>query len=198
MKIKHLISSLIFLFSCTFYSPNILEGSQVDSIIAKIGKKLAKKYDLEFSGIGGSMKNDKENILLINFHHIGKSITIEDSRKIIVEITEEVVSMFNKEIIKKKLQKELFCFPFNTWNIHTTVFSFSEMQKAYRDPYIIYVESMNDKILICTKDPEIRFKYKQQIEEPYIDAVIKYKGADYASTAVTCQIKGAETESDKK
>ena len=198
MRIKSLIVLLVILNSCTFSSISMLFGNQVDSVLASIGREIAKKYNLDFSGIGGSLKDGKENILDITFYNIGDPVSIEESRKIIVDITEEIIPKFNQEIKKKNLQWELFCFPFNTCNIRTTVFSFSKLEKVHRDPFIVYVESKNQKIYIRTKDPENFNKYKQEIEEPYIDAVIKYKGADYASTAVTCQIKGSENSSDKK
>ena len=193
-----LLSLLVFLSSCTLSSVNMLFGNQVDCVLANVGRKIAKKYHLDFCGIGGSLKNGKENILYLNFNHLGERITIEESKKKIVELTEEIVILFNSEIVKKNLQKELFCFPFTTNNIHTTLFCYSDIGESYEDPYIAYTSSCNDKIIISTRDPENRLKYKQEIEEPYIDAVIKYKGADYASTAVTCQIKGSEKESNKK
>ena len=198
MKVKSFIGLLVILTSCTLSSLGMLCGNQVDSILAKVGRQVGKKYNIDFSGIGGSMKNDKENILFITFYNIGGPITIEESKKIIVDITEEIIPQFNAEIEKKNLQDELFCFPFTTANIHTTVFSFSKEEDVYVDPFIVYVESINHKIHIKTKNPENINRYKQQIEETYIDAVIKYKGADYVSTAVTCQIKGSEIESDKK
>ena len=198
MNLKLLISILIFLTSCTFSSLSMFCGYQVDLVLADVGRQVAKKYNLDFSGIGGSLKDDKENILYIIFNYLGDKITIDESKKIIVNITEEIIPKFNQEIIKKSLKDELLSFPFTTENIHTTVFSFSEKGKRHLDPFIIYVESCEGKINIATKDPERPKKYKQEIEEPYIDSVIKYKGADYASTAVTCQIKGSEKESDKK
>ena len=176
----------------------MLFGNQVDSVLANIGREIAKKYNIDFCGIGGALKNEKENILYLKFNHLGDRITIEESRIFIVKITEVIITLFNAEIINKKLQEELFCFPFTTENIYTTVFSYSKNGDSYFDPYIIYVESSRNEIKIVTKDPVIRYKYNQLNAEPYIDAVIKYKGADYASTAVTCQIKGSEKESDKK
>ena len=195
---------LLFAFSTaqiltSYFMPlSSLCSDPVNKVLNEVTKQIEIKFCLELAGIGGSLKDSKENVIYLNFNCFRSPVSIEESKKIIVEITEDLILLFNQKIKQKNLQNYLFCFPFDTKNIFTTIFIYDKSGESYVDPNIVLVKSVKNKIIIKTDDPEYLNKYKQQIEEPYIDAVIKYKGADYASTALTCQIKGSENSSDKK
>ena len=194
MKIK----SLVFLLCLNFFSVSCfksfycLSANPLNLITKEVAQKIACEFKLEISGIGGSSKNSKKNEVYFRFHHLGAPLNIEQSKKLIVDVTENLVSYFNSLIEEKKLQDCLITFPFDTKNIVTTILSFNNSGISYEDPYIVVVKSISHQIWIMTNEPGNPYRYKQEIEEPYIDAVIKFKGADYAAQAPTCQKKSPE------
>jgi len=145
---------------------------EVDKFAIKVSKELAKKYGLNYSGIGGGAT--KEGVWLVKTHFIfkGLPLDIDQGRKIIVPMLEEFLTEINEN---KDIRSLLRDYPFTPKNIDIVIICHDFDNETIYDHYLDTITASNREIGFFTRDPENKHKYKLEMYEPYEEALEKVK-----------------------
>jgi hypothetical protein len=174
MKFAVKILILILFAALMFSECNNTSGKyeKGESLLKKVEKrtilKISKKYNLFLSAIGGG--TDDQGIWLVNFmfDRRGKPYTIQESRAVIVDCIEELLSEINNDQEIRPYLKE---YPFTPKNVSLTIISYDENGYDLVDPDLSVVSSSRGEINYSTTDPKNSYKYKLDIYESYEEAV---------------------------
>ncbi len=129
--------------------------------------KLNKKYNLFLSAIGGG--TDDEGIWLVRlmFDRRGKPYTLQESRAVIVDCIEELLSQINNDV---DLRPYLKVYPFTPKNISLFIISYDENGFDIVDPHLSVVSGNGGEINYNTTDPKNPYRHKLDIFESYEEA----------------------------
>jgi hypothetical protein len=165
------LCSLFFSFS--FYESlgfNLNELPKADIIINTILDKtlmeLRTKYPLSIIGVGGSQQDKKETTITVSFL-LNQSLSKDECRKLIVDITEVLLKNINQN---EDLQPYLYDVPFSYKNIKINVFLRHPDRSDINYPDISVFSLMKGIVGYDIDDPKIRYRYSTE-EEPYEKAL---------------------------
>ncbi len=134
-----------------------------------IGKKLAKRHNMKFSGADSVWKNHKPAVLSLGFQLWQKEpLNREMARKIIVDCIDEYVSAINNAELL--LAQYLSHFPFSHKDVSITILCSDERGGDIYDPAISVMSAYRGQIYYSTDDPDHKYRYKSEFEETYEEA----------------------------
>lgn len=143
-KIKNILLFVVSLVlsCCTKEPPHIVEGNRV---MHKFSAKL-KQNGLRPFGVGGYFF-DKVNKYTVSYILFIETMNIEDARKLILETSEEIFDIINKD---EKIRPYLLNYPFNPYdNIYLSI-AFLDKGQRLLAPNISHV---------CLFDGKISYSY---------------------------------------
>ncbi len=175
-KIKPLtlLTLLLIINSCTPVKEEETKKRYIEisnEINAELIKKVAKEKNLKIQGTGGSMM---ENVEMIGLDFSSeKPFSIEQARKLIVDVTEELLQVYNSN---EQIRPFLANYPFNSINVHIMI-SFQTRSSQNENDNIVFVYTKNGSIFYCDYDTE-KERYKEVFQETYGDALKKIWNED--------------------
>ncbi|MBS0605830.1 MAG: hypothetical protein JSR57_02670 [Verrucomicrobia bacterium] len=174
--------------SCSQPSNNYTEPAHVkaaDKVTSRCTKKIQKEHNIQLIGSGGSMMDDIRKIFL-HFTD-NKPHTIEQARKLIIQITEEILLEFNSD---EDVRQYLYNFPFTPSNIEIML-SFKRHESNSAINSIDFVSKGPSTIDYYNFDKN-KEKYVEVSEEPYEEALQKLHQNDSRTTRPTNAITSQE------
>jgi hypothetical protein len=139
-----------------------------NQLIAKTGERLAKKYNMSISGIGGGEEDQGIWLIRVMFNRKGNLLTISEGRKIILDCIQEFLFDINHD---EELRPYLKVYPFTAANLYITIINYTPEGYVVEDPYLEVISGNKGEIAYRTLDPNDHFKYKSSIYETYDEAV---------------------------
>ena len=135
-------------------------------IRTQIGKKLAKKHQMDLIGVGGGMMGSVYMIgLTFQIHH---PMDRDEARARIVDCVEELLAAVNSN---EEIRPFLKDYPFTTKNVKLAIFINYPDGREVFDPQIGIVSvDQRDSITYRTKEPN-KSSYKHRYHEPYSEAL---------------------------
>jgi len=143
----------------------------VDKLASKIAKDLSKKYHLSPCAIGGEAKEGKSSRVIVDFQFEGNALDITESRKLMVSVAQDFLIEFNKQVDPNIV----YSYPFTPNEINLGIYCSSKSGKNFLDPFASFVVASKSKFGFFTEDPNNCFKLKQEVYEPFEEAVEKVK-----------------------
>lgn len=142
-------------------------GQLVNEIIAKTAEAVKNEYGLQPCGASVSMPGGPIKTINLSFTSY-QSYSKDDLRSLLIKIADKVVVEVNKN---KEIQKFLLKTPFNEKNVNIVIFNYNEKREKLYDPAICGAQISEDGLMYRTNDIEVKFKYKNEYEETYEEAL---------------------------
>lgn len=160
------LSLFIILFCSCSQSLDYEDPAHVkaaDKVTSRCTKKIQKEHNIQLIGSGGSMMDDIREIFL---HFIdNKTPTIEQARKLIIQITEEIILEFNSD---EDVRPYLSNYPFKASNIRIMI-SIRNPEMNIKSNSICFISKGDHSIDYYTSDIG-KDKYIEIAKEPYEEA----------------------------
>lgn len=148
------------------YHPS--KGEQlVNSLLAKTAKIIKEKYNLKPCGTGTAMPGGpiQELTLCFTTKH---PYTKEKLRELIIKTAQELLKQVNEN---KEIQEFIKEPPFSIKDIQIIIYNHDKNGRGLRDPEISNTQILQGILSYSTIDPEDSFKYKNEYEERYEEAL---------------------------
>lgn len=147
---------------------NLSQGEQlVNSILAKTAKIIKDKYDLKPCGEGAAMPGGPIQELTLCFT-TKYPYNKEKLRELIIKTAQELLKQVNEN---KEIQEFIKEPPFTIKNIQIIIYNHDKNGRNLRDPEISNAQILQGILSYSTIDPEDSFKYKNEYEESYEEAL---------------------------
>lgn len=147
---------------------HLSRGEQlVNSILAKTAKIIKDKYDLKPCGEGAAMPGGPIQELTLCFT-TKYPYTKEKLRELIIKTAQELLNQVNEN---KEIQEFIKEPPFTIKNIQIIIYNHDKNGRSLRDPEISNAQILQGIVSYSTIDPEDSFKYKNEYEESYEEAL---------------------------
>jgi hypothetical protein len=143
------------------------EEQLVNRILAKTAKIIKDKYNLNPCGEGAAMPGGSVQELTLCFT-TKCPYTKEKLRELIIKIAQELLTQVNKN---KEIKKFIKNPPFTIKNIQIIIYNHDRNGRSLRDPEISNAQILEGILNYSTIDPEDSFKYKNEYEESYEEAL---------------------------
>lgn len=148
------------------YHPS--KGEQlVNTTLSKAAKTIKDKYNLKPCGEGASMPGGPIQKLALCFD-TKYPLTKNQLRALLIKTTKELLTQTNEN---KEIQEFLKNPPFTIKNIHIIIYNNDKNGRSLRDPEISNAQILQGTLSYSTIDPEDSFKYKNEYEESYEEAL---------------------------
>ena len=110
-------------------------GDPVDEIVSKVAKNICKKYSLTVCERGGASEKKGTDITLVivGFQYCGSPVTIDQGRKMVVKIQEELYEAINAN---RMLQHYLKQHPFPRSSIEVMLYCDTSSGNETFHPYL--------------------------------------------------------------
>ncbi len=148
------------------YQPS--KGEQlVNSILAKTAKIIRDKYNLNPCGVGAAMPGGpiQEVTLCFDTKH---AYTKEQLRELLINTSGELLRQVNEN---KEIHQFLKNRPFTIRNVEIIIYNHDRNGFEVFDPEISVTRISQGKLIYRTTDINDTFKYKNEYEENYEDAL---------------------------
>lgn len=176
MKIKNkllkLISIVILLLTTIFIFPSFAFSVKDTDIgrkaIEAFGKKIKKKKGWNLSGSGGSFYNPEKIVLSVHFQAYGR-YSLEESRKLIIEVADDFIDFINQS---KNCSKIFKIQKISEKNIKLSISFYPEPnQTIIEGHYIDYVFLQNGTLTYCYESEDgYRLDSNDEEDETYEQA----------------------------
>jgi hypothetical protein len=148
------------------YHPS--KGEQlINSTLAKAAKIIKEKYNIKPSGVGVAMPGGPIQEVTLCFD-TKYSYSKDQLRELLIKSMEELLNQVNKN---KEIQEFLKEKPFTIKNIQIIIYNHDERGREVYDPEISTAEISQGILTYQTVDLTDTFKYKNEFEETYEDAL---------------------------
>ncbi len=148
------------------YHPS--KGEQlVNSTLAKTAKIIKDKYNLKPCGEGVAMPGGSIQELTLCFD-TKYPHNKEQLRELIIKSAQELLYQVNEN---KEIQDFIKTKPFTIKNIQIIIYNHDKNGRSLRDPEISNAQILQGVLNYSTIDPEDSFKYKNEFEESYEEAL---------------------------
>ena len=139
----------------------------VNSTLAKAAKIIKDKYNLKPCGEGASMPGGPIQKLALCFD-TKYPYTKKQLRELIIKTAKELLNQVNEN---KEIQEFIKEPPFTIKNIQIIIYNHDKNGRSLRDPEISNAQILQGILSYATIDPEDSFKYKNEYEESYEEAL---------------------------
>ena len=160
---------LIPLYGCiNLFTSYDTYGDDVDRFISKEAAVVCKKYHINLCerGRGNASGAQTARKISVGFNYFGQPVTLEQGRKLLVTITEELLEAINGE---ETIRPLLAQFPFTMDNLDTSIILYDPHGDTYQPPHLCTIFTVNDQIGYFTRDPESPLRYKTEVYRPYAE-----------------------------
>lgn len=142
-------------------------GPLVNSILAQTAKIIKDKYNIKPCGMGVAMPGGpiKEVTLCFDTKY---PYTKEQLRELLIKSSAELLRQMNEN---KEIQEFLKERPFAINNVEIVIYNHDENGFGLKDPEISVANISQGKLNYSTINPEDSFKYKNEYEENYEEAL---------------------------
>ncbi|MDP1880486.1 MAG: hypothetical protein Q8K60_06070 [Parachlamydiaceae bacterium] len=148
------------------YHPS--KGEQlVNSILGKTAKIIKEKYNLKPFGAGTAMPGGPIQELTLCFD-TKSSYTKDQLRELLINAAQELLEQVNQN---KEIQEFINEPPFTIKNIQIIIYNHDRKGRSLKDPDISNAQILQGILNYSTIDPEDSFKYKNEYEENYEEAL---------------------------
>ena len=155
------------------YHPSQAE-QLVNSVLAKTAETIKKKYKLKPCGQGAAMPGGPIQELILCFD-TKDQFTKEELRGLLIKSAQELLNQINEN---KDMQPFLIKQPFTIENVEIIIYNVDRNGMDLRDPAISIAQISQGRLIYRTNDPEDYFKYKNQYEETYNEALKALEAQD--------------------
>lgn len=139
----------------------------VNSILAKTARIIKDKYNLNPCGTGASMPGGPIQKLALCFD-TKYPYTKEQLRELLIKTANELLKQVNENMEIQEFLKER---PFTIKNIQIIIYNHDRNGRTLKDPEISNAQILQGILNYSTIDPEDSFKYKNEYEESYEEAL---------------------------
>lgn len=147
---------------------HLSQGEQlVNNILAKTARIIKDKYYLKPSGEGVAMPGGPIQELTLCFD-TKYPYTKEQLRESLIKVAQELLNQVNENTEIQKFIKEP---PFTIKNIQIIIYNHDKNGRGLRDPEISNAQISQGILDYSTIDPKDSFKYKNEYEESYEEAL---------------------------
>jgi hypothetical protein len=160
-----LIFSSFLSLSKDQYRPSRGEGL-VNTTLGKAMRIIKKKYNIRPSGSGAAMPGGPIRELTLCFD--AKNLTKEKLREFLIKFSQELLDQVNAN---EEIQQFLATKPFTIKNVEVIIFNQDKYGNEIYDPGISIARISNGILIYRTTDRNERFKYKNEFEEAYEEAL---------------------------
>ncbi len=143
------------------------EERLVNSVLESTAKVIKKKYNIKPSGEGAAMPEGIIGELTLTFDTNDK-LSKEQLRKLLIECAKELVAQVK---MNNSIEPFLAKTPFSIENVQIIIYNHDKEGRGLRDPEISTAEISHGVLTYRTLDPNDRFRFKNQFEETYNEAV---------------------------
>lgn len=144
------------------------KGEQlINSTLAKATKLIQEKYNLRPSGVGVAMPGGPIQEVTLCFDTKYPN-TKEQLRELLIKISQEISDLINGD---KVLQEFIKKPPFTIKNVQIIIYNHDKDGRTLRDPEISNAQILQGILSYATIDSEDSFKYKNEYEESYEEAL---------------------------
>jgi hypothetical protein len=148
------------------HSPS--KGEQlVNSLLAKTAKIIREKYNLKPCGTGTAMPGGPIQEVTLCFD-TKNPYTKEQLRELLIKSSSELLRQVNDN---QEIQEFLKEKPFTIKNIEIIIYNHDEKGFGLKDPQVSVASIAQGQLNYSTIDPEDSFKYKNEYEESYEQAL---------------------------
>ena len=180
MKIK-LILAFILLFTGLLYvflnsqkdrsiddDPHISqEEKTVNHILVTTAKIIEQKYNVRVVGSGAAMPGGRIQCFNLEFES-NQKLSRESLRVLLLSFAQELLQQIN---LNRGIRHALVTYPCTVENIRIAIYNRDVNWNRLRDPEISTAEIAHNFLMYRTIDPADRFRFKNQINETYEDAL---------------------------
>lgn len=167
-----ILTTLLLFVACTTkdeqqkYAPS--EGEQLaNHILAHTAIIIKDQYNLVPCGEGVSMPGGPIQKLALCFN-TKYPHTKEQLRKLIIKTAQELLNQVNTN---QEIQKFIKAPPFSIKNVQIIIYNHDRNGRSLRDPEISNAQILQGVLNYSTIDPDDSFKYKNEYEETYEEAL---------------------------
>ncbi len=144
------------------------KGEQlVNSVLAKTAKIIKSKFDIKPSGEGAAMPGGPVQELALCFD-TKYPYNKEQLRELLIKSANELLNQVNEN---EEIQKFLKEKPFTIKNIQIIIYNHDKEGREVYDPGIATAQISEGVLTYRTVDSTDTFKFKQQFEESYEEAL---------------------------
>lgn len=152
-----------------FIPPFLKEGNLVNEVLAKSSKVIEMKYKYQVRKIGEGAAMPEGVIHKLNLSFAtDETLTKECLRKLLIEFAQVVVTQV---CLNTEIQAYLITTPFTIKNVQIIIYNHDKNGMTPKDPEISVAEIYDGILNYLTNDPEDDFKYKNEYEESYEEAL---------------------------
>lgn len=142
-------------------------GQLVNSLLANAAKLIKVKYNVKPCGMGVAMPGGPIREVTLCFD-TKYPYTKEQLRELLIRFSAELLRLVNEN---KEIQEFLKWRPFTIKNIEIVIYNHDENGFDLKDPQISVANISQGQLSYSTIDPEDTFKYKNEYEESYEEAL---------------------------
>ena len=148
------------------YQPS--KGKQLlNTIVANTTKIIKDKYSLKPSGVGVAMPGGPIQEITLCFD-TKYPYTKEQLRELLIKSSQELLNQVKDN---DEIQEFLNERPFTIKNVEIIIFNHDKDGSVLKDPQISVARISQGQLIYRTNDPEDSFKYKNEFEETYEEAL---------------------------
>jgi hypothetical protein len=173
MKTTILASIILFIFT-GFIMLNKKEDNSpskaeqlVNSTLAKTAKTIEEKYNIKSCGLGAAMPGGSIQGLTLCFN-TKSPYTKEQLRELLIKSAQELLKQVNENNEIQEFLKEC---PFKVKNVQIIIYNSDKDGQEVYNPEISTAEISQGTLIYQTVDFADTFKYKNEIEETYEEAL---------------------------
>ncbi|MBA3958056.1 MAG: hypothetical protein H0X51_06655 [Parachlamydiaceae bacterium] len=174
MRYVFLILIILFIFSAFVFFKNekqnysISRGEQlVNSTLIQTAKIISKKYNIKPCGMGAAMPGGPIQGLTLCFN-TASPYSKEQLREVLIKSAQELLRQVNNNSEIQEFLKER---PFDLKNVQIIIYNNERDGREVFDPGISTAGISQEIITYRTVDHSDTFKYKNQYEETYEEAL---------------------------
>lgn len=171
MKIVFVLFVVLFVLMSFFLKSKeypLSPGEElVNRILGQTAKIIKNKYDLKPCGAGAAMPGGPIQGLTLCFT-TKNSYTKEKLRELIIKTAKELLNQVTEN---SEVQKFIKNPPFTINNVQIIIYNHDKNGNTVLDPEISNAQILYGNLDYCTIDPEDVFKYKNEYEETYEEAL---------------------------
>lgn len=143
------------------------EDKALYEFLGEAGRKIGGKYQMSPCGVG---LGEDEGIWLmsLSFQRYGSLQHQSEARTLIVNCVIDLLDAINQDINLRPFLKN---YPFTEKNISFAIYNSTKTGYPVYDPFIHSFSADQGRVSYDTKDPEIKYGFKNSYEEPFEEAL---------------------------
>ena len=143
------------------------EERTVNHILLTTANLIKQKYNVRPVGSGIAMPGGNIQRFTLAFE-TNKKLSLESLRVLLLSCAQDLLQEINSNTI---IRHALVTYPCTVENIRVTIYNRDQYWNRLRDPEISTAEIAHDYLMYRTTDPDDIYRFKNQINETYEEAL---------------------------